>query len=64
MYNVQQELWVDSATMQFSGNAALWLQTYEAMHTIDNWATLCVAIFAKFNKNKYTQAIDAFFGLR
>ena len=64
MYKVQQELWVDFATMHFAGNAALWLQTYEAMHTIDSWAALCVAVFAKFNRNKYTRAIDVFFALK
>ena len=34
------------------------------MHTIDSWAALCVAVFAKFNRNKYTRAIDVFFALK
>ena len=50
--------------MHFAGNAARWLQTYEAMHTIDSWAALCVAVFAKFNRNKYTRDIDIFFALK
>ena len=64
MYNVKQKLWVDFATMHFAGNAARWLQTYEAMHTVDSWAALCVAVFAKFNRNKYTRDIDVFFALK
>ena len=64
MYNVQQDLWVDFATMHFAGNAARCLQTYEAMHTVGSWAALCVAVFAKFNRNKYTRDIDIFFTLK
>lgn len=50
--------------MHFRGNAALWLQTFQAMHTIDSWAALYVAVFAKFNRNKYTKTIDAFFAFK
>ncbi|XP_037424582.1 uncharacterized protein LOC119289334 [Triticum dicoccoides] len=64
MYSVQAHLWVDFATMHFIGNAALWLQTYEAMHNVDSWAELCVAVFAKLNKHKYSRLIDVFFALR
>jgi hypothetical protein len=50
--------------MHFKGNAALWLQTYEALHSTDNWATLCVGVFTKFNRDKYGKTIDIFFALR
>jgi hypothetical protein len=52
MYNVPLDMWVDFATMHFHGNAALWLQTYDARHSIASWAELCVGVFSKFNRNK------------
>lgn len=64
MYNVQCEFWVDFATMHFKGNAALWLQTYQALHSIDSWAALCVAVFSKFNRDKYAKILDTFFACR
>lgn len=64
MYQVQDHLWVDFSTMHFRGNAALWLQTFQAMHTVDSWAALCVAVFAKFNRNKYDKTIDTFFAFK
>jgi hypothetical protein len=47
------------ATMHFIGNAALWLQTYEAEHDIDSWEELCVAIHEKFGKNKHHRYLEA-----
>ena len=35
------------------GNAELWLQTYEAHHSIDNWPKLCVAVEKKFGQDLY-----------
>ena len=35
------------------GNAELWLQTYEAHHSIDNWPELCVAVEKKFGQDLY-----------
>lgn len=64
MYNVMPHLWVDFATMHFQGNAQFWLQTYEAMHSIDGWPDLCVAVFAKFNKNQYAKLMDTFFAFK
>lgn len=52
MYSVQSNLWVDFATMHFSVNAALRLQTYEATRNIQNCPELCVDVFAKFNRHK------------
>jgi hypothetical protein len=64
LYNIESKLWVDFATMHFKGNAALWLQTYEALHSIDSWAALCVGVFSKFNRDKYGKIMDIFFAHR
>ena len=61
LYNVQSHLWVDFATMHFKGNAALWLQTYEALHSVASWPELCVGVFTKFNRDKYAKTVDALF---
>lgn len=53
MFHVPVECMVDYATLHFTGQAALWLQTYEAQHTVDNWAQLCVAVCQKFGKDLY-----------
>jgi hypothetical protein len=39
--------------MHFIGNAALWLQSYEAENEVESWEELCVAIHSKFVKNKH-----------
>lgn len=52
MYNIQIQYWSDFATLHFVGNAALWLQTYEALHSVDSWAALCVAVNAKFGRDR------------
>lgn len=31
----------------------MWLQTYEAQHTIDSWAELCVVVEQKIGKDLY-----------
>lgn len=64
MYNVQPHLWVDFATMHFKSNAALWLQTYEALHSIATWPELCVGVFTKFNRDKYAKLMDTFFSFK
>ena len=64
LYNVQNRLWLDFATMHFKGNAALWLQTYEALHSVATWPELCVGVFAKFNRDKYAKYMDLFFAHR
>lgn len=35
------------------GNAALWLQTYEAVHDVDTWEELVVDVWQKFGRDKY-----------
>jgi hypothetical protein len=44
-------VWVSFATINFRGNAELWLQSYEAQHTIGSWAELCVAVEHKFGRD-------------
>lgn len=51
--HVLVEYMVDYATLHFTGQAALWLQTYEAQHTIDSWVQLCVAVCQKFGTDLY-----------
>ncbi|CAN6236915.1 unnamed protein product [Urochloa humidicola] len=53
MYGVPVHMWVSFATINFRGNAELWLQSYEAQHNIDNWPDLCVAIEQKFGQDLY-----------
>lgn len=53
MFNVPDEYMVDYATLHFTGTVALWLQTYEAQHNIDNWVHLCVAVCQKFGRDLY-----------
>jgi hypothetical protein len=51
MFNVPVHFWVPFSTINFRGNAELWLQTYEAQHSIDSWAELCVAVEQKFGRD-------------
>ncbi|CAN6299958.1 unnamed protein product [Urochloa humidicola] len=53
MYNIPVHLWVSYATINFKGNAELWLQSYEAQHSIDSWPDLCVVIELKFGRDLY-----------
>lgn len=51
MFNVPVHVWVPFATINFKGNAELWLQTYESQHSIGSWAELCVAVEQKFGRD-------------
>lgn len=53
MYAVPVHPWAPFSTINFSGNAALWLQTYEAQHSVESWPDLCVAVEAKFIRDLY-----------
>ena len=59
MYNVDHAMWANFATMHFIGNAALWLQTYEAEHDVDSWEELCVAVHSKFGKDKHHRSLES-----
>jgi hypothetical protein len=51
MYSVPTHVWVPFASINFRGTAELWLQAYEAQHTIGSWAELCVAVEQKFGRD-------------
>jgi hypothetical protein len=64
VYDVPVHLWVHFATVNFKGNAALWLLTYEAQHNIDSWPDLCVAIEQKFGRDLYQNYMRDLLSLR
>jgi hypothetical protein len=53
LYRTPFHLWVPFATINFTGNAEFWLQSYEASHTINSWVELCIAVDTKFGKDIY-----------
>ena len=59
LYNVSRETWASFATMHFKGNAALWLQTYEAEHEIESWEELVVEVHSKFGKDRHHKYLEA-----
>jgi hypothetical protein len=59
LYDIDHDTWANFATMHFTGNVALWLQTYEDEHDVDNWEDLCVAIHVKFGKDKHHKHLEA-----
>lgn len=59
LYDVDHDTWANFATMHFVGNAALWLQTFEAEHDVDNWEELCVAVHSKFGRDKHHRHLEA-----
>lgn len=58
MYHVAYETWAQFATLHFTGNAALWLQTYEELHNVESWAELCVAVNSKFGRDPYQHHLE------
>lgn len=64
MYRVPMHVWSEFATIHFHGGAALWLQTYEALHPISTWAELCVAVEAKFGRDLYHIAMNELLQIR
>ena len=53
MFHVPENCKVDYATLHFNGSTTLWLQSYEAEHTIEYWTQLVVAVCQKFAKDLY-----------
>ncbi|CAO2192172.1 unnamed protein product [Urochloa humidicola] len=64
MYHVPVYLWVPYATLSFVDNATLWLQTYEAQHSVDSWPELCVAVERKFGVDLYQNYMRDFLSIR
>lgn len=63
MYQVPFESWAAFATLHFTRNAALWLQTYEELHSVESWAEFCVAVHSKFGRDKYQEHLEELDGL-
>jgi len=53
LFKVPAHMWSPFATMHFNTTAARWLQTYEAQHSVETWAELCVALVNKYGKDNY-----------
>lgn len=58
MYQVAYDTWAQFASLHFTGNATLWLQTYEELHCVESWAELCVAVNGKFGRDKYQHHLE------
>ncbi|CAN6297623.1 unnamed protein product [Urochloa humidicola] len=52
-FRVPVELWAPYATINFHDNAAQWLLSYEAQHSVDSWPELCAAVEQKFGPDLY-----------
>jgi len=55
LFKVPTHMWSPFATMHFNTIASMWLQTYEAQHSVKTWAELCVALDSKYGKDNYHQ---------
>lgn len=64
MFKVPVHLWVPMATLNFDGNAALWLQAHEAQYVIENWHELCVAVEQKFGRDLYQNYMKDLLSIR
>jgi hypothetical protein len=64
MFNVPVHHWVPFATIHFKDIAALWLQTYEAQHRVDNWVELCIAVKSKFGKDLYHNSMQELLSIK
>ena len=64
MFNVSVHRWAQYGTLHFKGHAALWLQTYEAQHGVDNWVDLCIAIESKFGKDLYHNSMQELLSIK
>jgi len=53
MYSVPAHLWAPFATINFVNPGAMWLQSYEAQHSIGSWPELCVAVDQKYGRDLY-----------
>lgn len=53
MCNVPVQFWVPLATINLQGTAELWLQTYEAQHSIESWPKLYLAVEKRFGRDLY-----------
>ncbi|XP_012702297.1 uncharacterized protein LOC105914588 [Setaria italica] len=64
MYHIPYHAWVGFASMHFVKGVAYWFQTYEAMHRIETWPELVVAVFDKFGRDQYQKLMDELLHIR
>ncbi|XP_004971882.1 uncharacterized protein LOC101768429 [Setaria italica] len=64
MYHIPYHAWVGFATMHFVKGAAYWFQTYEAMHRVETWPELVIAIFDKFGRDQYQKLMDELLNIK
>ena len=53
VYSVGNTLKTRFAALNFSGPAAIWLQTFERKGRVLDWEEFCAAVFAHFDKDQY-----------
>lgn len=64
LFDMPHHNWASYATLHFHGLAKSWLQSHEVLHPIHSWSDLVIAVFDKFDKNKYEQQLDQLFKLK
>jgi len=51
LYNIPLDNWVKLATINFTGTAAIWMQTIEINLRQLPWETLCEHVVARFDRD-------------
>lgn len=64
VYDVHPALKTRFAALNFTGAAALWLQSVERRGRISDWELLCKMVFEKFDRDQYPLLLKQFSGLR
>lgn len=64
MFSATHKNWASYATLHFQGIAKSWVQSHESLHRIDSWSDLVLAVYAKFDTNKYEQHLEQLFKLK
>jgi hypothetical protein len=53
LYAVHESLKTHFTALNFTGAAAIWLQTVQKQGRVTDWDSLCALVFAKFDKDQY-----------
>jgi hypothetical protein len=61
---IDREIWVDTAVVYFSGEAALWLQWTNAHLSVSNWEEFVSLVCDKFGRREFEQLLRQFSRLR
>jgi hypothetical protein len=64
VYDVHPSLKTRFTALNFTGAAALWLQTMERRERIAYWDRLCQLVFEKFDRDQYPLLLKQFSGLK